>query len=615
MNRFCIFWLLLFLICPLLYSRAAEAYQPSVYYRSYSKYYLLSGDVGFAYDRRWTDSSEATDRFHHFYRLGLSGFVVDPRLMTFDLSSNFTQEVPNAGDTLNWYGVSGSFSFLNEQVRRGMLRHFPQPIQLRFAYSKSGEFDSLSYGISLRYKRPEHLRFFSDGKIVSMVTPLPRAYIDPNLNLNNANLNNNMNNNMNNNNNNNDDANLLNANNELLRQRAPRKFEITFPAFYFDYDRTTSTYAGRTYTSDYLSLRSEAYGANSQYKVEYLYQSTSGDAAFTYHRFTADADFKYDNKLKHQRFESYNRFLLLYSDNNDYLSYSTRNTWQKRLGASLRDSVYAAAVANIYSADSSLDHSVGFSGGYYKHFSERFNNAISFDLNVSNSGGKTIHSESISNTFNYQLLRTLLLTNTVTLGLTEAGADYAFSIGLSSRTRFPVTAAYSLQSSALSDGRRKEHLFSLDISGVLYRDIRFSTRNSYRFSDVEGDTSYNQKVLSLNADLFWRVSRFDISLGATHSTVRTSNGVNAKSGYTSIRATASTYLRKRLYLTVSSSFTSTEGGDSVFNVSPTLSWYIREVAVLASYEFYRMSGDTDSTDHRLYLRVSRHFERKLRPFL
>lgn len=90
--------------------------------------YTLHGDVTLIYERKWSSGDrEATDTFTHSYNLGLSGFVVDPRLVTFEINPTFRQEINKPGDTFNFYGLNFRTNILNKPARRGFLKISPSP--------------------------------------------------------------------------------------------------------------------------------------------------------------------------------------------------------------------------------------------------------------------------------------------------------------------------------------------------------------------------------------------------------------------------------------------------------------------------------------------------------
>jgi hypothetical protein len=602
-----------FLLCTLFFllihnSIANAQYRP--YYRDYSKVFRLRGEIDLGYERKWGDTDESSE-FTHEYTLGLQGFVIDPRLMSFDAEGSFYQEINDPHGNTDFYEFGTTLSFLNAKPRRGILRHFPQPIRLRFNYYNSEDIEGFRYGISLTYTRPERFSFFSKGKIISVekdTWPFLR-------NLNNLkNTNNNLNN--------------LNAG-QIGRRRG-----IPFPVFNLDYDRYTFTRSNIESDQDRFSIRADTKFRNIDFTAEYQYYSYGGSFDTEEQRLDLRADYLLMEKEK--SLNIFNRLYYVEINEGKNLDLSSRTNWAKRLGSSLRNSIIVNGGGRYFTSDVSSFYLVDASTSYHKHFSERLLNIITGTVSYGETD-EDIYTVTIQNKVDYQISKILEISNQLSAGINERGPSYQFGIGLNVRTRISAGISYSFLHSTLSERGRgnisvlspppltssetdrvtNSHILQLNLSARLLRHMFFTSRNSYRINDVDDGESFQEKLLTLRGDLFWNISRFRFNLGALYSALEKTGDRVVDTTTTTLHSTVSTMLLRRMYLALRAAYLDSNTGQSSIEINPVMSWSFRRVFFNAEYEMRITKEDNideQETNHRVFLRLSRRFFKTIRPF-
>lgn len=631
--------LVLFFVSFLLLIDTAEALN-GVSYPAYSRTFEYTGRIHLQYDRRWGSDTDTSERFSHMYDLGLRGFIVDPRLLTFDVSGTFSQDINSPGETLNLYGFSAKVNLLNEQVRRGILRHFPQPIELRFDYYDREDFEQLHYGISMRYGRPGKLRFFTGRKLISYEKQRPKVYGVSNLNnYNNLNNLNNTNNSSNEgsgssgalrdvreaNFNNVNNANFNNLNNLNFRNNnryniygikpSREGFYLTFPTFYFDYDKYKHTSSFGKVDSDILSLRAETFSAHGEYTLEYRYYGYDDYSTRSDQAVFLNTNHYYHNPKTSRILEIYNRLLFRDSDpGGTSLQLSNATSWRRQLGPQLRDVLVISGGGRFFTDDDSTEYSLDLGSSYSKYFSERMQNYVGLDLNFGENDD-TFHSETVENVLTYQFSKIFTLQNRLRAGLNENGTLYGFGLVLSARTRIAVSTGYEFNHTEPDEGKMDSHRFSLRVSGRLARNMSFVSENYYTIKDVNGLETYKQKTLELRGNVYWNILRFRLNLGASHVATKISNGKDADSHITVIHFNGSTYLSRRILLNLYADYRIEDDDVTALEIYPTISWQLRKVWLNGEYRFTSLHRNDDTTNnHRVFLRVTRVFEGRFRPF-
>lgn len=593
----------------ILYSEAQAVYGIP---RLSSKDYQLRGKIELTYDKRWSSDDDSTtdlERFIHSYTLGLNGFVIDKRLISFDIEGFFSQELNKPGDDITARGVSIRVNLLNERILRGFFKRFPQPIELRFSNYKSSGTSLLNYGISLTYRPIEkplyHSRIIQHQEIKKQqIKQKNRQQERKNEEEEEEE----------------EDQNQQGQQAQQIQVTQKQKLEvippvllIPFPTFYLDYDKYKFKTYGQSLDTDRLDLRAESLSPQVDLKAEYSYYRLGGTSQGRYQDLDLQANFRsYDDKLA-KRLDIYNRVFL--KDYNDLKSFMVSNTttWSRWLGKDRRDVLSLTGGGYYYNSEDTQNYNIGGTGTYNKYFSEAFRDSVTTTLNYGKNNENSIYSILASNVIYYSPSRRVLITNNLGGGYTDLGTNFRGGLGITVRTIIDLTASYDFSSSATDEGRSDTHYFNFGFSGRVMRDLTFTSRNYYALTTVRGAEPYKQKTLELRGDIYWRVWRFNISLGASHFRLRKDDSDEVDTGLTSVYSNISTYLARRTYLSLSTTYSKDRRGESILSVHPILSWSFRMVALTAEYEMIkRKMGEEKTTDHRLFFRLTRTFVRTFR---
>ncbi len=310
--------LTVFIIFFILFFLSSEAFAVYGTPRISQKDYQLRGKIELTYDKRWSSDDDSRDfeRFTHSYTLGLNGFVIDRRLIAFDIEGFFGQELNKPGEDITSRGVSIRVNLLNEKILRGPFKKFPQPIEIRFSNFKSSDTSLLNYGISLTYKPIEkplyHSRIIKQVEIKKqqqqqIKKKQQRDQEDEEEEGQNQGQN----------------QSQIKTQQEQLQIEAklkeveviPPVLYIPFPTFYLDYDKYRFKTFGQTLDTDRLDIRAESLSTKIDLKAEYSYYRLGGTSTGSYQDIDLQANIRsYDNKLA-KRLDIYNRlFLRDYND-------------------------------------------------------------------------------------------------------------------------------------------------------------------------------------------------------------------------------------------------------------------------------------------------------------
>jgi len=110
--------------------------------------YTLNGRITLTYSRIQTDGTKMRDTFTHRYSLGLGGYIVHPRLMTFGLNTSYSES----------YGLTEDTWSLYNSIQLNILPYKPLSLSLRYSRvdSNTGN-DYNAYGLTLRYYKKVRL--------------------------------------------------------------------------------------------------------------------------------------------------------------------------------------------------------------------------------------------------------------------------------------------------------------------------------------------------------------------------------------------------------------------------------------------------------------------------
>jgi hypothetical protein len=230
------------------------------------------------------------------------------------------------------------------------------------------------------------------------------------------------------------------------------------------------------------------------------------------------------------------------------------------------------------------------------------------------------------NETNYDLSKRLSLNGRLSIGRNELGELYGAGAGLWVRTFISIMPRYDFTSSAASEGRTTTHDFSLDMNGRISSSMTFNSRNSYMIRKVSGSYPFEENVLDLRADFFWILKYMNINLGAARlETEKSERDIRRSQGgvgvdlrqeavdleVTSLYSNLSAPLSRNIFLTLNSNYTK-DLKQETLSIRPIINWNLRQVTLTAEYELRKTSGETNAIDHRIYLRLTRSFMKRLR---
>lgn len=602
-----------------------------------SRNFLWRGELDVSYERNSTENT-SLNKIVQEYRLEVAGFVVDPRLMQFDITGSFQNEMDNPGDTYKTYSFQSTFSFLNTPILRGPLQYFPQPFDVRLAYVKSNSVSSYSYGLTLEYTLPRTaIGFFRAGKFISLQPWVPtRQQSAPE-----------------NDNNSNDSSNDA----DVSKKEGPEKgLLVPFPLLRLDYDVFNSVNelsdAGDSETTrKYLSFRAETRTLTSQYLFQYQHQTTAAsDQNITSKTrdqlFSFQSDHSFPDSNDNSLLLMFNSIAYATLNQASLLNVSSRGIWLKHFGANLRDTTSISGGAAYFKNDNSSGYGGNIQGSYSASYFDRLRNSITMtaaydsitnksDENFIQNGDGRKYSMALSDALTYELSRNIGFSGDLSANSEDGKMTaYGLSLGLNFRTNVAIVqSSYSyshvnadsgqiidtrgsLESrSGLVEESTDFHQIRLDIRSMLQGNIYLLSRNIYRVVDMQGGNKENN--LNLNLDLYRNYERARFSIGASYFSDRQSGLYEAENTTTMIRASGAVNFGKNVFGSAALSYSTSNNGSSFFDFSPALSWSYRRFSVSANYDLRRrISGDGQTQlDQRIYVVFKRYFGGRINPFL
>jgi|GEM_PF-2676586 len=107
--------------------------------------YILGGGITLSYGRVESDDAEPDETFTQRYTLGLLGYIVHPRLITFNLNTSYSKEEGTTRESQN----------LSNSIWLNILPYKPLNLSLRYSRTDSDTGnDYNAYGLTLTYQRP-----------------------------------------------------------------------------------------------------------------------------------------------------------------------------------------------------------------------------------------------------------------------------------------------------------------------------------------------------------------------------------------------------------------------------------------------------------------------------
>jgi hypothetical protein len=583
------------------------------------KRYVLRGDIGLTYEERWVDQTEIDkdfNRFTHNYNLGFSGFVIDPRLITFDVDGTLSEEInfPNEKDKRDAAlsnGFNVAVNFLNKPARRGFFSHFPQPIIVSYGEHDSEFSRVTNYGISFGYDFFERIRIHRQFQQRQQQQQFRRQQqIMQQINANNANNANNVNN----------VNNVQGAQGvgqfQNIKKVRPTILPLPLPILYFDYDHYSYSFPALETDTDIVNVRLVDQTNKTQYNAEYNYQLNEGTGKLERQNIYVDVNYRDYWREKNERFSSFNNLDLVRIEDGKNGALSSDNTWTKGFG---NDFLTVAGGGSYGMSNSASDsYAIRASSQYTKNL-PNIRSLSGVAVNYGDSGTDEIYLAELHNETTYDFSRRLSLTGRGNIGRNELGEVYGAGVGLQVLTFIRILPEYNFSRRAASEGRTTNHDFRFDLEGRIARELTFNSRNSYEYREVSGEAPVKEKILDLRVDLFWRLRFMNINLGVSRldtnkKSQRKETGAEEAEvdfALTSAYSTLSMELYRNMFMTLNSSYTTSENRE-VFILRPVITWNMRQVILSAEYELKKRNEETNTTEHRVFFRLTRTFARLLR---
>lgn len=523
--------------------------------------YILYGVVDLSYERHWfgsgnSSSGPATSEFIHRYTLGLKGFVVDPRLMNFDVSGTFAQSIQhNLGNNYTLKGANVYITLMETLPPRWLPYQYfiPHPILLRFS-KYTGFYELTDYGVSLQY--------FPGRKQNSSASAIP------------------------------------------------------VPVTHFDYDRYDYSFGNYKTVSTLYSLRSEAVGKT--YNYQFLYERLDETGSVVQRRDLIELlpTYRFFNEQTKGYLQIQNILKWEKLDDRRDIVLSSSVNWSRPMGRDFLQVTGGVGYLNTsINGEGSTSYNTAAAVSYGKFISPRLSNTVSLGMAFENTTDRTSHSEVLEDTVTADLSRLFRGTGRAFLGNSSGGAQYGTEINLYTKTRIYVNPGYAFTSSSLDEGRTNTHIFNLNASGPIIGNLSFYTYARYTIKDVsETDNPYTEDSLSFSGNLYWLLPKTSLTLGGAYSEVTKKDGLTDRTSVTSLNASMLRILGRNAFLTVLGTWTRDSSRQETLEVRPRLQWNLRETSLSAEYNYRRLSGPNRlaSTDHRLFIRLIRAFSRNLR---
>jgi hypothetical protein len=600
----------LFLLSLFCSTASAESYWRE--YQTLQKNYNLYGTIGLMYQREWMSGQKASTTFTQSYDLGLRGYVVDPRLVYFDVSGNFTKSSTDPGD---------NFSILGQNVRLILLQqlppgwqsrwmYIPNPITLRFShYANSADFTN--FGISLVYRKPTTL-------LVHEQQVQQQQQKSQGGNRGNGENNEDLNGDY--------DLNAgasTNANTNAAVPKSKGFLGLNFPVTYFDYDYYTTKSEGENTTTHLYSLRSFMQGDVYDYRFTFEHQDTSGNA-YSQKRTLVQLEPNYKfrdpatqrtvdiyNTLRYQSideqktYEVHSRANLYQPFGNDMLAGSASLDYVRTSDKSETNDVFGASTTVSYNRVVSPRLS-------YQPFV-----TLVFGTGGSNDAGDNsyTHAERVGTSVSVDLSRVFRNDSSVFVGNSSSGFEYGAETAFSTKTRVSASLGFSYSSLSPDSGRVVSQRVFLNASAPILANVSF---NSYAdFTRQDNSDPNNPLVtdtLRSGANVYLYFYRTSATFGGSYSKVKSRNGTESQTDVTTLSASLSRVITRNAIFSLYGLWIKDSAKNKSLELTPRLQWFLRQTSVEVEYKYRRFSllGAPETTDHRLTINFVRAFSRNFR---
>ena len=559
----------------LVFIKSEFVYGQYRHYRVYLRRYFLTGDVQLIYNRSWGDVDKNYD-FTHRYHLSLSSFILDPRLISYKLSGAFAQTIYRYAKKNNNYELGLRIRLLSRRPRRTWLSKIPQPIGLSFYRSHSRNYTYDEYNLNMVYSRPEKLRFFYKGRVVTL-SGRRRWSIW-----------------------------------RRKKNEKPPLFQIHFPRFYMDYTYRKYTSVS-TSNNQNVSLRAETSGDNFYLRTSYsYYQQNSKGETYSEQRFSIDNSITPVRKM-YTSLDIDNG--LEYAETEDQQFYSVNNkiTYHRRLGEKHKDYL-RLQINSFYNDTTKISPSYGsyFIGDYSVNITPSLNDLVNVNLKYNRDSNGTNFAKLISNRISYRATKTISLSHQLSLSHDKNGIGVSNGISTFFNIKYPVSLNYNYSHRKSKDGSTVSHNGNITISGFLSR-VRFYTVLSAGITNNKGDNPFKLKNMSFMLNLNTSILNNYVSLSFNHKIIRTDNYTLSNTlvqKITTLDGYLTRYLMKGMILTVRGNYFMDNLQNKRLFIQPYLTFYIRKMIINAQYTFTESwQTGTKQMNHKIYVRLTRRFYR------
>lgn len=526
--------------------------------RFFAKRYTLYGSLELNYDRSWVEGGEPTTTFTQGYNLGLRGFVIDPRLVTFDVSGIFTKVSIRPGDGYSLMGRNLNV-ILFEKLPPRLLRAWgfiPNPIILRYSHY-SNTYDYTNYGITLRHAMPEEVK--------------------------------------------------------ARRQQERPGSPIIFPTTFFDFDRYEYKSADFNTVTNAYSLRSFLTGKTYDYR--FLFENVDQTGTTEYKRTTVEfqPNYRFYDEGTRRLFDIFNIVRWDKIDDRKTIDVRSLQRWYKPFGRDSLQVTGSIVYSGILSGEKAENYNASVTADYTKVFSPVVSNIASVSVGYGKIDDRNTHSGRAGDSVTVEISRIFRGKSSAFIGINQNGMEYGLDAYLYTKTRINASLGYTFASLFPDDGKTVAHRIILDASGPMFNNVSFTTNLQYLIRDVsQADNPFSERSILYSANIFWYVARTSVSLGGTYASTRQRNGASSEGKITSVQGTVSRLLTKRTFLNIYSTWTKDSSADNtVFEFRPRLSWNTRQTFIDVEYDYRRTStgGLPAVNDHRIFVRFVRRFSR------
>ena len=605
--------------------------------------YSLIGSLELSYDRRWSQSgagaAPATNDFRQSLQLDNYGYVLDPQLLTYNLSGLVSRDSGNGSENATLLGESLGltlFRTLPNKLQKNS-DYIPHPVWLRFSHDANPSFETTNYGISFMHSVSPKQRF-----LVTEEVSKPKG----------------------------EDADLYEEGPSQTSKIVEKERDFPVPRTFFDYDHYDQNFQGSRTVNNIISLRSSLTGTFYDYQFLYTKQNQTGSQVLNRSLVQLIPIYQFYDEQTRRRIEIRNLISYEEGDQGNITQLNNGLNWTRPIGTdelSLRSDL---GYFNSSSAGQTLTNSsASVSGTYTQHISPRLTNSTHLlasltknDTNekfASYTKNTTIdnHSERLSDTVSVDISRIFMGVASAFVGNSSQGPEYGAAVTLSTKTRINTSLSYSYSLSSVQNlvstnltqqttpyltqqilnERISKHSVNLRSSGPLLNNLSFQAGAEATIADVPVVAgTATAESLTVSGNFLWQVLKTSMTLGGNYTqmnkaasaiystTLNATNDLNqpqvllrsdSSTSSTSLYATLSRTLPMNMLFNFYSTWTRTSdtgmlNSDSTTRVEirPTLRWARGLSTVYAEYSYASTTGGgATNTDNRFFVRLVRNF--------